>query len=137
MAGAGRRLRHRGRTAEPGDALPWATVAGWLADARNYWLCTARADGPPHVKPVWALWMDGALVFSTSPESVERAPPARRSRGRRSHLEGEHVAVVEGVVEPLAAAPDGFVEAYEAKYGWRMDPADPARRCSRSSARRS
>ena len=27
--------------------------------------------------------------------------------------------------ETLGVAPDGFVEAYDAKYGWRMDPADP------------
>ncbi len=68
--------------------------------------------------------MDGALVFSTSPESVS-ARHLRVDPRATVHLEGEHVAVVEGVVEPLGAAPDGFVEAYEAKYDWRMDPADP------------
>ena len=68
--------------------------------------------------------MDGALVFSTSPESVS-ARHLRVDPRATVHLEGEHVAVVEGVVEPLGAAPDGFVEAYEAKYEWRMDPADP------------
>ena len=99
-------------------------MAGWLTDARNYWLCTARPYGPPHVKPVWALWMDAALVFSTSPESVS-ARHLRLDPRATVHLEGAHVAVVEGVVEPLAVAPDGFVEAYEAKYGWQMDPTDP------------
>jgi hypothetical protein len=39
-------------------------------------------------------------------------------------LEGSHVAVVEGEVSLLEAAPHGFVEEYEAKYRWRMDPAD-------------
>ena len=57
---------------------PWATVAGWLADARNYWLCTARADGPPHVKPVWALWMDARARVLDVARIGERAPPARR-----------------------------------------------------------
>jgi hypothetical protein len=73
---------------------------------------------------VWGLWTDGALVFSTSPESVS----ARRLRAdprATVHVEGSHVAIVEGVVEALAVAPAGFVEGYEAKYGWRMDPADP------------
>lgn len=99
-------------------------MVAWLTDARNYWLCTARPDGPPHVKPVWALWMDATLVFSTSPESVS-ARHLRLEPRATVHLEGAHVAVVEGVVEPLAVAPHGFVEAYEAKYGWQMDPADP------------
>jgi hypothetical protein len=76
-----------------------------------------------HVKPVWALWMDGAVVFSTSRESVSgrhlRADPRVTM-----HLEGAHVAVVEGTVEWLAEWPPGFVEGYEQKYDWRIDPAD-------------
>ena len=68
--------------------------------------------------------MDAALVFSTSPESVS-ARHLRADPRATVHLEGEHVAVVEGEVSPLEAAPPGFVEAYEAKYGWRVDPSDP------------
>ena len=68
--------------------------------------------------------MDAALVFSTSPESVS-ARHLRADPRATVHLEGEHVAVVEGEVSPLEAAPPGFVEAYDAKYGWRVDPADP------------
>jgi hypothetical protein len=112
------------QTEPPGAVLPWDTVAVWLRDARNYWLCTARSDGRVHVKPVWALWMDGAVVFSTSPESVSgrhlRADPRATM-----HIEGERVAIVEGSVEWLAEAPPGFVERYEDKYYWRMDPDDP------------
>jgi hypothetical protein len=68
--------------------------------------------------------MDAALVFSTSPESVS-ARHLRADPRATVHLEGVHVAVVEGEVSLLGAAPHGFVEEYEAKYGWRMDPADP------------
>jgi hypothetical protein len=110
-------------TGPPGVALPWATVVEWLRAARNYWLCTSRPDGRVHVKPVWALWMDGAVVLSTSPDSVSgrhlRADPRATI-----HLEGEHVAIVEGSVDWLPAAPAGFVEGYEQKYGWRFDPSD-------------
>ena len=66
--------------------------------------------------------MDAALVFSTSPESVS-ARHLRADPRATVHLEGVHVAVVEGEVSLLEAAPHGFVEEYEAKYGWRMDPA--------------
>jgi hypothetical protein len=41
------------------------------------------------------------------------------------HLEGAHVAVVEGDIRRLEVPPDGFADAYEAKYGWRVDPHDP------------
>jgi len=107
-----------------GAALPWATVEDGLREARTYWLCTSRRDGPPHVKPVWALWLDGAVVFSTSPASVS-ARNLRADPRATMHPEGARVAIVEGTVESLAVAPDGFVAAYEEKYDWRMDASDP------------
>ena len=112
------------QTEPPGIALPWPTVAGWLRDARNYWLCTARRDGRVHVKPVWALWMERAVVFSTSPESVS-AHNLRADPRATMHTEGAHVAIIEGAAEWLQDAPPGFVEAYEQKYAWRFDPSDP------------
>jgi hypothetical protein len=54
----------------PGELLPWARVVEWLEAGRNYWVCTTRPNGRPHAKPVWGLWMDGALLFSTDPNSV-------------------------------------------------------------------
>jgi hypothetical protein len=68
--------------------------------------------------------MDGELVFSTSPQSVS-ARHLRADPRATVHLEGAQVAVVEGIVVALDASPPGFVAEYEAKYGWRMDPADP------------
>jgi hypothetical protein len=111
------------QTGPPGVAVPWDSVVAWLLDARNYWLCTARRDGRVHVKPVWALWIDAAIVFSTSPASLSgrhlRADPRATI-----HTEGAHVVVVEGSIEWLRGPLPGFVEGYEEKYGWRIDPAD-------------
>jgi Pyridoxamine 5'-phosphate oxidase len=112
------------QTGPPGAAVPWDTVVGWLREARNYWLCTARRDGRVHVKPVWALWMDGAVVFSTSPDSMS-ARHLRRDPRATMHTEGVHVAIVEGTAEWLREPPSGFVAAYEDKYDWSMDPSDP------------
>ena len=50
---------------------PAATAAGWdetrqaLEDAQLSWICTVRADGRPHLTPLVAVWLDGALHFST------------------------------------------------------------------------
>ena len=50
---------------------PAATAAGWdetrraLEDAQLSWICTVRADGRPHLTPLVAVWLDGALYFST------------------------------------------------------------------------
>src|SRR6266496_4340877 len=33
--------------------------------AELFWISTVRADGRPHVTPLVAVWLDGALHFST------------------------------------------------------------------------
>jgi nitroimidazol reductase NimA-like FMN-containing flavoprotein (pyridoxamine 5'-phosphate oxidase superfamily) len=37
--------------------------------AGTYWLATVRPDGRPHLVPVLAIWVDGALHFVASPTS--------------------------------------------------------------------
>jgi nitroimidazol reductase NimA-like FMN-containing flavoprotein (pyridoxamine 5'-phosphate oxidase superfamily) len=47
---------------------PWSEARQRLEEAELYWLTTVRPDGRPHVTPVVAVWLDGALYFSTGPE---------------------------------------------------------------------
>ncbi len=108
--------------------LHWSWAVERLAAARNYWLATTQPDGRPHVMPVWGLWLEGALYFST----------ARRSRKARNlaarpwavaHLEsGDEVVILEGPVHEVTddALLARFVNAYEAKYQFRPDPHDAA-----------
>lgn len=46
--------------------LPWSWAEERLARARNFWLATVSPDGAPHVMPVWAVWHDGSLWFSSA-----------------------------------------------------------------------
>src|SRR5689334_3032743 len=111
----------------PGERLPWATVDDWLVAARSYWLCTTRPNGRPHVKPVWGVWLDEMLLFSTSPGSVTARNLAAGSP-LVVHLEsGDRVAIFEGSPEPVhdSALLERFAQAYESKYNWRMDVSDP------------
>lgn len=46
----------------------WSEVRERLvseAEGSTYWLATVRPDGRPHVVPVGAVWLDGALYFTT------------------------------------------------------------------------
>jgi general stress protein 26 len=36
-----------------------------LETAELFWITTVRADGRPHVSPLVAVWLDGAIHFST------------------------------------------------------------------------
>jgi PPOX class probable F420-dependent enzyme len=108
--------------------LPWEHVVERLAASRNFWICTTRPDGRPHAMPVWGLWLDGAIYFSTDAES-------RKGRNLLErpdvvvHLEsGDDVVVVEGKAERETRrdALARFVEAYDGKYGYRVDVDNPA-----------
>jgi nitroimidazol reductase NimA-like FMN-containing flavoprotein (pyridoxamine 5'-phosphate oxidase superfamily) len=50
---------------------PEAAATGWdetrraLESAELFWISTVRADGRPHVSPLVAVWLDGALHFCT------------------------------------------------------------------------
>jgi general stress protein 26 len=57
---------------------PDAAATGWdqtrrvLEEAELFWITTVRADGRPHVTPLVAIWLDGALYFCTG-ESEQKA----------------------------------------------------------------
>lgn len=107
--------------------LPWHHAVERLAAARNYWVATTRPDGRPHAMPVWGVWLDGGLLFSSDPTS-RKGRNLAANPALAAHLEsGDDVVVVEGVgttvTDPALLA--RFVDAYEAKYRFRPTPADP------------
>jgi len=46
-------------------ATEWAETLHVLETAELFWISTVRADGRPHVTPLVAVWLDGAIHFST------------------------------------------------------------------------
>ena len=102
--------------------VPWAWVESQLTTGRNYWVCTTRDDGRPHAMPVWAVWVDEALLFSTDPTSIKGRNMAARPQ-IVVHLEsGDEAVILEGRAEPLEQSRhSAFVEAYDEKYGHRID----------------
>jgi PPOX class probable F420-dependent enzyme len=108
----------------PDGMLPWSWAVERLESGRNYWIGTARKDGRPHAAPVWGLWIDDAILFSTSPRSRKGRNLARDPRVV-VHLEsGDEVVIVEGEVERVRLSP-AAADAYERKYAFRPDPGSP------------
>jgi general stress protein 26 len=113
-------------TGAPGERLPWSRVSEWLHGARNYWVCTSRPDGRPHAKPVWGVWLEGRLLFSTHPETIT-ARNLRANPALALHLEsGDQVVIVEGTATRLddRSLLARYGEEHEAKYDWFLSPAD-------------
>jgi nitroimidazol reductase NimA-like FMN-containing flavoprotein (pyridoxamine 5'-phosphate oxidase superfamily) len=44
-------------------ATSWDETRGALETAELFWISTVRADGRPHVTPLVAVWVDGAIHF--------------------------------------------------------------------------
>ena len=54
------------RFSDPGTApTSWDDTVRTLETAELFWITTVRADGRPHMTPLVAVWLDGALHFST------------------------------------------------------------------------
>jgi general stress protein 26 len=89
---------------EPGTtARPWDEVVDVLSTSEMFWLSTVRRDGRPHVTPLPAMWLDGALHFCTGAgeqkaKNLEAHPRCVLTTGTNEFRSGLDV-VVEGVAE--------------------------------------
>jgi Pyridoxamine 5'-phosphate oxidase len=98
--------------------LPWSWAEGQLEGSRNYWIVTVRNDGGPHSAPVWGLWVDGAVVFSTSPDSRKGRNLARDPRVVINLESGDDVVILQGEIG-TTALDERLADLYEAKYDYR------------------
>jgi hypothetical protein len=126
------RARHAGfpgyaAESEPPSPLAWDWATQRLREARSYWVATTMASGAPHAMPVWGVWQDDAVWFSTGARSV-KARNLARDRRVVVHLESADEAVIlHGSVErPSAQIADAVLDEYERKYELRPDAAPDA-----------
>jgi nitroimidazol reductase NimA-like FMN-containing flavoprotein (pyridoxamine 5'-phosphate oxidase superfamily) len=106
-----------------GDALlAWTWAVERLAAARTYWLATTHAAGTSHLRPVWAVWSEGRLAFSTGRGTRKARNLARTPRCSVALREADGAVVVDGVAGEVvdAAARARIDAAYTAKYGSSM-----------------
>jgi F420H(2)-dependent biliverdin reductase len=91
----------------------------------SLWLATTRADGRPHLTPIWFVWHDERLWICTSGRSVKahaltrdpRVSVALESTGRP--LAGEGTARRHARPYPPAVR-----DAFIAKFDWNIDVDD-------------
>ena len=97
------------------EPIEWSWVVDQMTAARNYWVATSRVGGPPHVVPVWGVWLNDSFHFFTDPDSL-KGRNIQRDPSAVVHLEsGDHVVILEGELVSHPAAAE-IVSAYEAKY---------------------
>lgn len=102
-------------------AWPWAEAR--LAESRNYWVTSVTPKGRPHARPVWGVWLDGRLYFSSGSrirsnlESGSAISVNLESGDECVILEGEAALVHDDALARLVTT------AYNDKYHWNMEAA--------------
>ena len=81
-------------------APPWSEVRDVIYESEIFWISTVRANGSPHVTPLPAIWLDGALHFCTGPgeqkaKNLESNPACVLTTGGNAFRSGLDV-IVEG-----------------------------------------
>src|SRR5215475_73647 len=103
---------------EGSGLLHWSWAAERLSAARNYWVATVWPDGRPHTMPVWGMWDDSTLWFTSATGSWKVKNLRADPRCCVSTEDASDPAVLRRVVELM-----------NAKYhsGVDMDFLDPAK----------
>ncbi|MEV0317940.1 pyridoxamine 5'-phosphate oxidase family protein [Streptomyces sp. NPDC050658] len=113
-------------------ATPWSDAVRMLRTAELFWISTVRPDGRPHVTPLPAVWLDGALHFATGPEerkarNLDGNPETVLTTGANRWDKGFDL-VVEGTAARITDEDRLRVlaAAWEEKYGsfWHYDVRD-------------
>jgi general stress protein 26 len=112
------------------SAVDWDATRQVLEDAQMFWITTVRTDGRPHVSPLVAVWLDGALHFATG-ETEQKAhnlranPNVILTTGCNTWDRGLDV-VVEGMAVQVhdETRLERLAEAWTRKWDgrWRYEP---------------
>ena len=110
--------------------LPWRWAEEKLLASHEYWIVSVRPDGGPHAMPVWGVWDEGALYFSSGGRSRKVRNLSADPRCVVTIADTTDPVVLEGtaeiVVDPAALA--RMIALLNAKYstGYGVDFLDPA-----------
>jgi Pyridoxamine 5'-phosphate oxidase len=106
--------------------LPWEEARQRIDDARFYWLGTAHPSGRPHLRPVLAVWVGGALCTTSGPLARKGRNLDRDARCSVAVTADDMHIVLDGlsskVLDPGLLA--SIADAYRAKYDWNVTVAD-------------
>jgi uncharacterized pyridoxamine 5'-phosphate oxidase family protein len=102
--------------------LPWKWAEDRLNKSRQYWIATTRPDGRPHVMVIWALWLDGALYFSTGSKSRKARNLSHNPHCTMCTDNAAEAVILEGEIETEknVATIREFLKIYEKKYKFDM-----------------
>ncbi|HVM64381.1 MAG TPA: pyridoxamine 5'-phosphate oxidase family protein, partial [Acidimicrobiales bacterium] len=102
----------------PDGMLPWSFAEERLTASHDYWLATARPNGPPHVMPVWGAWTGGRFWFSTDQGSRKARNLRADPRCTVTTDNARQPVVLDGVAEAVVRRDEisAFADELSRKY---------------------
>jgi nitroimidazol reductase NimA-like FMN-containing flavoprotein (pyridoxamine 5'-phosphate oxidase superfamily) len=106
---------------DPTDLLPWSWAVERLVRSHYFWISSVRPDGRPHAMPVWGVFTEGRVWFSSSAGSRKTLNIESNPHVVVSTDDAAEPVVVEGAVERVSSTGDpeavhAFADALNAKY---------------------
>lgn len=101
--------------------VPFAKVDAWLRAPRSMWIATVRADGRPHLVPLWFYWDGHAIYFDTGASTLKHRNLSSNASAVAHVGDGDNPVIIEGLVRLVTDATElsRVDEAYRLKY---VDP---------------
>mgnify|MGYP001355538568 CR=1 FL=1 len=91
-----------------------------LQTERNIWLVTVRADGRPHLAPIWFVWHAHKVYICTAAQSVKARNISTNPNVTLSLEDGDKPIVIEGPAKAIEQAEPAVVAAFQSKYNWNI-----------------
>ena len=103
---------------------PWSWALERLEKSHNYWICTTRPDGRPHLMIVWGIWWHDAFWFGTGPRTRKAKNIAANPRVVIGNEKGDEAVILEGLAEEIKDRNvwKQLAQIYNAKYGGDVYP---------------
>ena len=92
-----------------------------LQEEKNIWLATVRADGKPHLVPIWFVHIDNSIFICVEPESVKGRNVLKNAHVSLALEDGSHPLICEGSALIMhRRIPSHINEHFKQKYDWNI-----------------
>ncbi len=97
----------------------WRAIEARLGREMNIWIATVRDDGRPHLTPVWFVWLDNKLYFSTGSDTQKFANLYGNQNVALALPDTNSVVIIEGEAHASdRATTETLAEFFYNKYEW-------------------
>lgn len=90
-----------------------------LQGDQNIWLATVRADGKPHLVPIWFVYLQNRIIICIEPGSVKGRNLLQNARVSLALEDGSHPLLCEGYARLVPnETPSEIIDLFKKKYDW-------------------